>query len=196
MNRVEADGARCELGDMGNSVSDAQVVERARRGDPAAFETLVEQYQQAIGGYLLHLTGNSEVALDLTQDVFVRAYQAIGQTAPGLLVRPWLYRIATNLARDYLRRRRRLGWLPLDLVDRLFASEVTARVEERDIVRRALARLHPDERIVLLLCGLEELPYEQAAAALGASAEAVRKRFARAKARFRAAYADLEGAQA
>jgi RNA polymerase sigma-70 factor (ECF subfamily) len=154
----------------------------------------VERYQQPLGGYLQHLVGDVDAALDLTQDTFVRAYRAIGATPPGLLVRPWLYRIATNLAHDHLRRRRRFAWLPLRVVDHFIGGHRMDAIEDRTLVRQALARLQPDERAVLLLCGLERLTYAEAAAALGGSAEAVRKRFSRAKARFRAAYGELAGA--
>lgn len=171
----------------------ADLVARAQAGDPAAFAALVERYQQPLGGYLQHLVGDVDAALDLAQDTFVRAYRAIGATPPGLLVRPWLYRIATNLAHDHLRRRRRFTWLPLHIVDRFVGGQPMDAIEERALVRQALGRLQPEERAVLLLCGLERLTYAEAAAALGGSAEAVRKRFGRAKARFRAAYGELAG---
>jgi RNA polymerase sigma-70 factor (ECF subfamily) len=169
------------------------LVKRARRGDRAAFGALVERYQRPLGSYLAHLTGDREAALDLTQETFVRAFGAIARTRPDLLVRPWLFRIATNLARDHNRRRRLLEWLPLRVVDQTMSLADDETTEERDVVRRALGRLRPDERSVLLLCGLEGLPYQQAAGVLGGSAEAVRKRFARAKEHFRAAYAALGG---
>jgi len=84
--------------------TDARLVERAQRGDRAAFAALVERYQQPVGSYLWRLTRDRELALDLTQDTFLRAYRSIGTTPRSLLVRPWLFRIATNLAYDYFRR--------------------------------------------------------------------------------------------
>jgi RNA polymerase sigma-70 factor, ECF subfamily len=137
--------------------------------------------------------GDVEAALDLTQETFIRAYRAIGATEPGLLVRPWLYRIATNLAHDYLRRRRRFTWLPLQVLDRLTGGHEMNTIEARMLVRQALARLQPEERTILLLCGLERLTYAEAAAVLGGSAEAARKRFGRAKGRFRLAYREVSG---
>lgn len=157
-----------------------------------AFACLVERHQQALSSYLLHLTGDHEVALDLTQDAFIRAYRALRQTKPGLLFKPWLYRIATNLAYDYLRRQSRFRWVPLGVVDWQSSADPVAGAGERDLVQRTLARLRPDERAVLLLCGLEGVSYPEAAAILGGNPEAIRKRFARAKERFRQIYAELD----
>lgn len=177
---------------MDGEQGDERLVERARSGDRAAFASLVERHQQALSSYLLHLTGDREMALDLTQDAFVRAYRALRQTKPGLLFKPWLYRIATNLAYDYLRRQRRFRWVPLGVVDWQSHTDPIAGAGERDLVERTLARLRPDERAVLLLCGLEGVSYPEAATILGGSPEAIRKRFTRAKERFRHIYADLD----
>jgi RNA polymerase sigma-70 factor (ECF subfamily) len=152
---------------------------------------LVERYQQPIGGYLARMLNDPEEALDLTQETFVRAYQSIGQTGSVLLVRPWLFRIATNLARDYLRRHRRFAWLPLRVIEDRSGDNNTSSVEEREPVHRTLQCMSPDDRAVLLLCGLEDLSYGEASVVLGGSPEAVRKRFQRAKDRFRGIYDEI-----
>jgi RNA polymerase sigma factor CnrH len=170
---------------------DARLITRARAGDQGAFAVFVERYQQPIGAYLGRLLRDPEAALDLTQETFVRAYYAIGQTKSDLLIRPWLYRIATNLARDHARHQRRFAWLPLRLIDHWPAPSALSAIEDEDLVRQALAGLASNDRTVLLLCGLEDFSYAEAAAVFGASAEAVRKRFGRAKERFRAAYGQI-----
>jgi RNA polymerase sigma-70 factor (ECF subfamily) len=171
----------------------ARLIARAQAGDRAAFAALVEQHQQRLGGYLFHLLGDRDLALDLTQDTFVRAYTALGRTQPGLALRPWLFRIATNLAYDVLRRRRRIAFVPLSAAENR-ACEDAAPVEDQEMVRLALSRLRPEEQVVLVLCGIEDHSYAEAAATLGATPDAVRKRVARAKDRFRTAYAELSGA--
>jgi RNA polymerase sigma-70 factor (ECF subfamily) len=175
---------------VGGPQDDAVLVALAQAGDNAAFAVLVARYQQMVGAYLLHLTGERELARDLSQDTFVRAYRALPRAAPDLSFRPWLYRIATNLAHDYWRRQRLYRWLPVSVLEHHPGDDTTAPMAEQELVRQVLARLKPEERAVLLLCGLERLPYSEAAAALGSSAEAIRKRFARAKDRFRAVYAE------
>ncbi len=79
---------------------------------PATFEALMAAYEVPIGRYLRHLIGEPETARDLTQETFLAAYRALPRTVvtnPG----GWLYRIATNQALAYLRRRRLIAWLPL-----------------------------------------------------------------------------------
>jgi RNA polymerase sigma-70 factor, ECF subfamily len=171
--------------------TDAWLAERAQHGDRAAFAALVERYQQPLGSYLWRLTRDRELALDLTQDTFLRAYQSIGETTPDLLARPWLFRIATNLAYDEFRRRRRFGRLPIGTLARPAGPDESVPVEERDLVHRALSRLRPSEQAVLLLCAVEQLSYREVAAILGCSSEAVRKQFTRAKERFRVVYVEL-----
>jgi len=171
------------------------LVEQAQAGDPVAFGILVDCYQPSLRDYLLHLVGDRETAFDLTQEVFVRAYCAIRRTPSGLRFRPWLYRIATNLACDHLRRQRlrqSLSWhRPYHNIYREGGSDVLSALVERAVVQDALAQLPPAERLVLLLCGLEHLPYKQAGAVLSISAEAARKRFHRARERFRRVYAEI-----
>jgi RNA polymerase sigma-70 factor (ECF subfamily) len=174
-----------------NEQTDGWLVERAQHGDRAAFAALVEHYQQPLGSYLWRLTRDRELALDLTQDTFLRAYRSIGETPPDLLVRPWLFRIATNLAYDQFRRRRRFGRLPIGPLERPTGPDESVSVEERELVHRALARLRPSERAVLLLCAVEQLSYREVAAILGCSSEAVRKQFTRAKEHFRLVYAEV-----
>lgn len=171
---------------------EAALIERAQRGDRDAFAALVDRYQQRVGGYLFHLLGDRDLALDLTQDTFVRAYTALGATRPGLLLRPWLFRIATNLAYDVLRRRRRIAWVPLSAAESRDLHEGSS-VEERELVGLALRRLRPEDQVVLVLCGIEDQSYAEVAATLDTTPDAVRKRLSRAKDHFRAAYAEVSG---
>ena len=166
------------------------LVERAQAGEREAFAALVERHQQRLGGYLFHLLGDRDLALDLTQDTFVRAYAALGTTRPGLAVRPWLFRIATNLAYDLLRRRRRITWVPLSVAEDR-ARDDAVPIEEQELVRLALSRLRPEEQVVLVLCGIEDHSYAEAAATLDTTPDAIRKRLSRAKHHFRAAYAEV-----
>jgi RNA polymerase sigma-70 factor (ECF subfamily) len=187
------------MGDEGEQAvagehTEPQLVARAQAGDREAFASLIQRYQQPVGGYLWRLTGDREVAQDLTQDTFLRAYRAIGATHPGLRLRAWLYRIATNLAYDHFRRQRQFTWVPLLPATGPPASEEPTDVEEADAVWRTLALLNPKDRAVLLVCVLEGYSYREAAEILGGSAGAVRKRLARAKARFRRAYGGQAGA--
>jgi RNA polymerase sigma-70 factor, ECF subfamily len=173
--------------------TELELVERARAGDREAFARLVESYQRPLAGYLVHLLGDRELALDLTQETFVRAYSGLRQTSADLRLRAWLFRIATNLGLDALRRRRRIGWLPLSVVEHRAADAGAPPLEERELVRAALSRLSPDDQALLVLCGVEQYAYAEVALSLGTTPDAVRKRLSRAKARFRQSYEEVAG---
>lgn len=177
----------------GGPDEDHVLVEQARAGERAAFVALVERHQRQLARYLLHLVGDREVALRLSQGAFGRAYRAVQTTRPGLLVRVWLYRTATSLAYDALRSPRGFVHPPLQTVGARAARESAPSLEERELVRRAVASLTPADRTVLLLCGMERWPYHEVAAVIGTSPAVARQRFARAKSRFRQACADLSG---
>ncbi len=179
---------------MGDRNGDEEALVRAAiDGDTAAFTALVERYQQRIGGYLYRLVGDWETAEDLTQETFMRAHRALPTARVVGAFRAWLFRIATNLARDHLRRRRRIRWLPLDSDRMEFAGDPFSSVEEADAVRRVLARLSAEDRAVLLLCAGEDLSYNEAGVALVVTANTARMRYTRAKERFRALYRELTG---
>jgi RNA polymerase sigma-70 factor (ECF subfamily) len=149
--------------------TDASLVRRAQHGERDAFAALVERYQQPLGGYLWRLTRDRELASDLTQEAFLHAYRSISATPPGLLVRPWLYRIATNLAYDEFRRQRRSGRLQQRTLGQIPAEDESSLIEERELVRLALDRLRASDRAVLLLCAVEQLRYPEVGAILGCS---------------------------
>ncbi len=158
------------------------IVERARRGDQSAFEHIYSQYQQRIAGYLCRMVQDPEVAADLTQDVFLRAYRAIGQTKPGLNVKAWLFAIATNAALSHHRRRRLIQWLPLDPVDE--STPTTGPddcVAMRSELAVALAALPRDQAACFLLWAREGFTYEEIGSMLGISPGTAKTRSYRAR---------------
>lgn len=90
------------------------LIELVRSGDREAFATLMSMHERQVRIYLAQLTGDDEQARDLTQDVFLRVWNRIGELREPASYRSWLFRLATNAARSALRRRRRLGWISLD----------------------------------------------------------------------------------
>ncbi len=157
----------------------------------AAVETLVRRYQAPLFGYLYHLLGEREWAEEVTQDTFLRAFQARGRLPEIANRRAWLYRIATNLAHDAWKRRHRFDWLPWHEVDGLGVSEpdVAEQAERRSALAQALAALPFDCRAPLLLRLHHGLSLVEVAQALGISEGAASKRLYRARERFRRAYA-------
>jgi RNA polymerase sigma-70 factor (ECF subfamily) len=149
--------------------SDAELVQRCRLGDSAAWEQVVRTFSRRVYNLAYRFTGRHEPAEDLIQEVFVRVYRSLDQYDPeaGDLAH-WLMRLARNLIIDDYRRRIRT---PTDLGDDLeshqyhlrSASETPERGIERSErahqVHQAIARLSPELRECVILRDLEELSY-------------------------------------
>jgi RNA polymerase sigma-70 factor, ECF subfamily len=86
-------------------VDDTILIRRAQQGDTAAFEELVRNYDRSVLRLTMRLTDSTEDAQDIYQDTFIRAYRKIGQFRFECSFYTWIYRIATNLCSDYLRRK-------------------------------------------------------------------------------------------
>src|SRR5579884_2725703 len=84
-----------------------QLIERARGGDDAAFNLIIQAYRKRILGTIARLIGRPEDVEDVGQEVFVRLYYSLDQLRTPEVFEPWLYRLTVNAAYDYLRRQRR-----------------------------------------------------------------------------------------
>ena len=155
----------------------------------AWFERLFAEHQTPILNYLYRLTGEAGLAEDLAQEAFTRAWKARQQLPRLENSRAWLYRIATNAARDHMRRARLFAWLPLwegEQGLRLESPEEAALESER--MRRALLQLPPDYRIPLVLYTCQDFTVAEIAQALELSTEAVKQRLVRARRKLREAF--------
>jgi RNA polymerase sigma-70 factor (ECF subfamily) len=157
--------------------------------EAAYFEALYAAYQQPILSYLYRLVGDAAHAEELCQEVYVRAYRARRSMDRVQNVRAWLYRIATNAARDQLRRRRLLSWLPLfDEDPALLVESPEPAALETHAVQQALLKLSPELRVPLVLYSCQELSTQEIAEVLGISRDAVKQRLVRARLRFKELY--------
>ena len=86
---------------------DFELIDRARKGDDAAFQQIVQSYRKRILGTIARLIGRPEDVEDVGQEVFVRLYLSLDQLRTPDVFEPWLYRLTVNAAYDYLRRQRR-----------------------------------------------------------------------------------------
>ncbi len=150
---------------------------------------LVRTYHGALVGYIHSMVPVPQQAEDLAQDTFVRAFLALPRTGVPDNPRAWLFRIATNVAIDHIRRQRRVAWVGLDrLAQVLRGADGTERIELADPIQRALAALSPEEQAVLMLFVHAGLKAPEVAEVLGISPAAARKRRQRARAAFMSAY--------
>ena len=174
---------------------DVQVVESLQARDTQAFRLLVEQMQQPITAYLYRLVGNHEVALDLAQDTFLQVYKEIGKTSQDLLLKAWIYRIATNYGLRYLNRKRLRMFIglddpamPADHNPYLMVPGPESAAETRIMVRETLKKMKSKDAACLQLHYGDSFTYEEIGQILAMTPEAVRKRVARSVEKFRALY--------
>lgn len=190
----------------------------ATRSDPVAVteaegEALLTEvytrYATALHSYAFRLLGNQEDADDVTQEVFIRVHGRLAQLRDPARLRPWLYRIATNLCMDQLRRRSRVRRIfgiavNIDPTDRendepgqheIAHPTSTAGIDgvvERDHIARALRRMPPKYATCLVLHTAQGLSYREIAEILGITTGAAAVRLARARDMFARCYDELK----
>jgi RNA polymerase sigma-70 factor (ECF subfamily) len=183
------------------TTDEAVWVERAKQGDQAAFEAILQRYERQIYSFIYRMMGDPDDAYDLTQDCFIKAYKALGRTSDDLNVSAWLHRIASNACLDVLRRRQRLRWLPWEAPkhDHLLLStplddpERSAISQEtRASVQRALIRMSHRHRTALILREYEGLSCEEIGEVMGLSRSAVKSMLFRAREEFRRVYVAVD----
>ena len=168
--------------------SDADVVRRIREGDREAFRIVVRRYQDLLYRTALRHVQQTDVAADLVQSAYVKAYSNIWRCRDPERFGAWLYRILVNAAKDYLKSRRRSD-LSLDdpMAPRLQIPAPTTpereleRTDVRERIERALAELPETMREAFLLKHVEGRAYEDIAELLGVSVPALKMRVHRAR---------------
>ena len=169
-----------------------------RDGDPAAFDEVYARFRPAVFGYLVRMCGRRDLAEDLLQDTFVRLAEHAPALAGDTRLTCWLYTVARNVFISQYRRYRtwcelareenpwfcpRDGGTPLD---------AAVGSESVRVLERALMRLAPQAREVIVLVGGEMLAPREAAEVLGIAPEALRQRLSRARAQLAAEMKAIE----
>ena len=163
------------------AVEDADLIRQAARGSVESYNLLVSRWEKRVYNYLLRITANREDALDLTQDVFLKAYQNLRKLDNPERFAPWLYRIAHNEAFSLFRKRR-----PEMDVDELEpeATETKVTVGGSSVfpmelslaVASALDRLSPDQREAVVLKVYQGFKFEEMAEILSCPVSTVKSR--------------------
>lgn len=175
--------------------SDAQLVALALQGNRDAYGELVRRHQTSAYNTARRIVGDSQDALDVTQDAFVRAYDALASFDRARPFAPWLHTIVTNLALNFAQRKRPTQALDIELnapdananpETRALASEQQARV------RQALLQLPPAWRAVVELRHFQELSYEEISAALNLPVSDVKSHLFRARQKLKALFQESE----
>jgi RNA polymerase sigma-70 factor (ECF subfamily) len=163
------------------AVEDADLIRHAARGAVEAYNLLVSRWEKRVYNYLLRLTSNREDALDLAQDVFLKAYQNLRKLEDPARFGPWLYRIAHNEAYSMFRRRK-----PETDVDDLEPGSVGGGItvggssvfpiELSLAVSSALGRLSPEQREAVVLKIYQGFKFEEMAEILSCPVSTVKSR--------------------
>lgn len=183
----------------GRPLDEAELIERARKGEVMAYEELVRRYQD-VAVRTAHVISPDGDAEDAAQDAFVKAYAALGRFRPDAPFRPWLLRIVANEARNRRRSAGRRAGLALRFAeDRPLGdaapspeSAVLAK-ESRTALIAALNLLRDDDREVIGARYFLDLSETETADALGIPRGTVKSRLSRALGRLRAGLADNDG---
>ena len=180
-----------EAAKAGVSPSDGELAQRCIAGDRKAFDELILRYQRQAVAVSYRLLGNSQDALEVTQDAFLKAFSSLSTLQKPEAFGGWLMRIVSNLSLNFRRGRKLRTQLPLD--DCLGPTESQAnaggsewtsrdgdpvhKMESAELgvkLKEALAQLPEKQRLAIIMFTIEELPQKQVAEALGCSVEAIK----------------------
>jgi RNA polymerase sigma-70 factor (ECF subfamily) len=200
----EANGQALELDGLGlglqqESSTDNELVRDFIAGNDAAFTQLVTKYKDSLTNYLNVMVGDHEIAADLCQEAFLRVYKNIGRYSNIYQFSTWIYRIATNLAIDEIRYRKRRGqvyyrnvWAgrqagedagqEFEIKDlRHGPGEQMLNRERTQALGDAIRSLPEKYRTAFIMKEIQELPYEEIAKALRTSPGTIKSRLHRAR---------------
>lgn len=171
----------------------------AAQTDADAFEAFFWRHERDILGYLWRLTGDEQMAHDLSQEAFLRAWQHFDALQRYDQPRAWLFRVASNLGINHLRGRSRSGWLAPIAEDAYTLTapdaDPASRLAEHDAIRQALRELPPRQRAAVMLCDVYGFTSAEAAAVLGLSHGSLKMSLWRGRERFRQEYQRTGGAE-
>lgn len=180
--------------------ADWELVQQCATGDEIACTRLVEDHQRMVHQLALHLLGDPQEALDLSQEVFLRVFRTLHQFRGQSTLKTWIYRIVVNQASNrqrWWRRRHRAQQVAIDDVAAMHGELPESRnfampdrvLDEREAsgrVWRALDQLPFDHRTVVVLREIDGLSYEEIATSLNVAVGTVKSRLARARQELRA----------
>lgn len=179
---------------MSTESTDKELVKRVQKGDKGAFDLLVLKYEHKIVNLVTRYVRDPEIALDISQEAFIKAYRALPRFRGDSAFYTWLYRIAVNTAKNHLAaQRRRPTDIELDLQDpeqynlhaKLKETDTPEAVslshELQETLERAIQSLPEDLRTAIVLRELDGMSYEEIAQTMDCPVGTVRSRIFRAR---------------
>ena len=176
-------------------IRDASLASNAQKGDREAYGELVIRFQNRIYSFCYQFFRNPDLASDLAQETFLRAYRYIKKYDPDKKFSTWLYSIAKNICIDEYRKMSRgrtvsIDDLPPEMIKATEESfhlkspmQISMQVQDRMMLEEAIAKLPEKYRTVIILCYFQEMPYQEIADVLALNLNLVKVRIFRAKKR-------------
>ena len=174
---------------------ESELIHKAQNGDAAAFERLIESYQQPVFNLAYRMTGNYDDASDIAQEALIKVYLNISKFKKNSKFSTWVYRIATNACLDEIKKRKKHQTFSIseDIetdegpIIREFedpsanVEENFERKERQKVISDAIAELPENHRVIIVLRDINGLAYDEIAAALKCSEGTVKSRISRAR---------------
>ena len=182
--------AQTESAPASAAVDEMELVKRARKGDLAAYDQLVQRYQERIYATVYHMTSNHEDANDLAQEAFIKAYQALKSFKGGSSFYTWVYRIAVNKTINFLKHRKNRSQMSLNDLDfnaehdpdlvALISDKTPRReaglTELQEKLNEGMQKLSEPHRLVVTLHDVQGLSHEEIANIMDCNIGTVRSR--------------------
>ena len=180
---------------MNNEIPSEELMTRVAEGDEDAFEALVLRHQTSVLNRIYRFVGDRTQAKDLSQEVFLRVWQAAKNYEAKAKFTTWVYRIASNLCLNELKSARRRKWFPFhrsdgdseNAIEETFsdgsptAEDLLLAKERTRKISEALQSLPENQRMAIILKRYDDLSYEEIARVMGCSISAVESLLVRAK---------------
>lgn len=173
-----------------------KLIQDAKKGSKEAFEEIVKEYQNKIYTLCYRYTGNYEDARDLAQEVFIKVYRNIGKFEGRSSFSTWIYQVAGNTCKDYLRKNKNKSEFSLDeevfnkdedaFTPQVLKDENTpeTQYEEKEkisLLKDAVNRLNPEYKMVIIMREFQDLSYEEIARQTNTSVGTVKSRLSRGR---------------
>ena len=188
-----------KLNHFGEDVSNSELVKKSQLGDKSAFEELVKRHQELVFSLSFKLTGNRELANDVAQEAFIRAWKAIGKFRGDSTFGTWIYRITVNTAWTLRKKAKKHYSLNIEdtqepvVVDEKKDPELVAINSDLSLVlRKALIHIPLEQRIIVELKNIEGRSHKEIADYLDISVTAAKVRLHRAHQKLRNILEEIE----
>ena len=188
-----------KLNHFGEDVSNSELVKKSQLGDKSAFEELVKRHQELVFSLSFKLTGNRELANDVAQEAFIRAWKAIGKFRGDSTFGTWIYRITVNTAWTLRKKAKKHYSLNIEdtqepvIVDEKKDPELVAINSDLSLIlRKALNQIPLEQRIIVELKNIEGRSHKEIADYLDISVTAAKVRLHRAHQKLRNILEEIE----